>query len=117
QQPRGALEHFELAVLQVRNLPVGLLLEVIRLAVFEGNRSHGIRKPRFLARPPQPHVAHETARTVRHPIQGPDHDLAHEDSPPAAGGRTMVSSKRSATASRSRAEPVCVGDIWMIVLR
>ena len=53
-------------------------------------------------------LAHEAQSANRTPL-----DIR----PPAAGGRTIVCSSRSTTTSRSHAEPVCVGDVWMIVLR
>src|SRR5262245_6396255 len=77
QQAGTALEQFHLAIVEERDLAKGLAQQVIGLSPVERNGSHRIGKSGFLARPPQSQVAYKAARTLRHPIQGPDDQFAH----------------------------------------
>src|SRR5690606_36948785 len=77
QQPRPALEHLEFAIAQERDLTEGLTRRMVGPAVVDGNGSHRIAEPGFLARPSQPYVPHETARPFGHPVIGPDDQFAH----------------------------------------
>jgi hypothetical protein len=80
-QSGAALEDLQIAVAQEGDLADRLLSQVVGLATVERNGADGIGKTRFLTGPSQTKIAHETARSLGHPVVGPDDQLVHDVRP------------------------------------
>ena len=103
QQPGAALEYFQFAIAQEGHLAEGLVRQVIGLPSVERDRSHRIGKSGFLARPPQPQIAHKAAGTFGHPIVGPDDQFAHSSGPIRAPAQALRSIHDSSQPSLAMA--------------
>jgi hypothetical protein len=77
QQPRSALEHFELAIAKEWDLAEELTRQMVGASVAEWDCSNGTSKPSFLARPSQSYAAHKSTATFGRPIIRPNDQFAH----------------------------------------
>ncbi len=109
QQPGAAFEDLQVSVVQERNLAERLALEMVGLAAIERDRPDGVVETGLLAGPSQPQITHKTAGALRHPIQGPDDQLAHRGEPSDRGTGDLAPDVVARTQQPKKKSPAPCG--------